>query len=52
LWINNQYKENDIPVFTLAVPQQSDAKGELINDGLMIDYYFENGKFRGEKQIL
>ena len=52
LWINQQNKENDFAIFTKAIPQQSDKKGNLINDGVMIDYYFKNGKFIEEKQIL
>ncbi len=49
---NRQNKENGTAIFTIAIPQQSDAAGALLKDGIMIDYYFKNGKFEAEKQIL
>lgn len=52
LWINEQNKDNDTAIFTKAIPQQSDAKGNLLNDGAMIDYFFRDGDFIKEKQIL
>ncbi len=39
-------------IFTLGYPQQTNADGALLNDGGIIDYYFENGSFRGESDIL
>jgi hypothetical protein len=54
-WINKQNKENDSsmsPIFTKAYPQQTDSEGELLNDGVMIDYYYEDGKFISEVQTL
>jgi hypothetical protein len=38
--------------FTLAFPQQSDSKGNLLKDGAMIDYIFKNGTFHESCQIL
>ena len=52
LWINQQNKENDTADFTKAIPQQSDEKGKLLKDGVMIDYYYKGGKFIEEKQML
>jgi hypothetical protein len=39
-------------IFTLGFPQQTNGDGELLNDGGIIDYYFENGSFRAEREIL
>jgi hypothetical protein len=39
-------------IFTLGFPQQTNADAALLNDGGIIDYYFENGSFRGEPDIL
>ena len=38
--------------FTLAFPQQSDSKGNLLKDGAMIDYIFKNGTFHETYQTL
>ena len=38
--------------FTLAYPQEFDAKGELGGDGAMAEYIFKNGKFDGTVEIL
>lgn len=51
LWINRQDTEDDA-VFTKAIPQQSDAEGNLLKDGVLIDYHYKDGKFLEEKQIL
>jgi hypothetical protein len=32
-------------IFTIGIPQQSDSKGELLNDGGMIEYLFKNNEF-------
>ena len=52
LWINRQDTGDDDAVFTKAIPQQSDAKGNLLKDGVLIDYHYKDGKFLEEKQIL
>ncbi|MGE5861273.1 MAG: hypothetical protein ACM34J_12005 [Ignavibacteria bacterium] len=39
-------------IFTLGFPQQTNGDGELMNDGGIIDYYFENGSFRADREIL
>jgi hypothetical protein len=39
------------PIFTLAWPQQSNAAGELLNDGGMVDYYFKAGQFAAEESL-
>ncbi|GEM_PF-2832011 len=36
------------PVFTIGIPQETDAGGGLLKDGGMIDYVFEGGGFREE----
>ncbi|MBI5578468.1 MAG: hypothetical protein HY895_04875 [Deltaproteobacteria bacterium] len=38
--------------FTLAYPQQTDTKGNLLNDGAMIDYLFKDGEFQESYQTL
>ncbi len=47
LWAYNKGKG-----FTLAYPQQSDSKSNLLNDGVMIDYNFKDGKFDETHQTL
>lgn len=39
------------PIFTLAWPQQSNASGELLNDGGTVDYYFKAGHFVAEESM-
>jgi hypothetical protein len=39
-------------IFSLGFPQQTNGDGELLNDGGIIDYYYENGTFRAEREIL
>jgi hypothetical protein len=38
--------------FTKAYPQQSDVNGNLLKDGAMIDYVYEDGKFKESYQTL
>ena len=38
--------------FTVAYPQQSDSEGNLLQDGVMIDYVFKDGEFQENYQIL
>jgi len=37
------------PIFRLAWPQQSNAAGELLNDGGTMDYSFKEGRFEAEE---
>lgn len=39
------------PIFTLAWPQQSNAAGELLNDGGTVDYYYKDGRFAAEESM-
>ena len=48
LWLSEN-QNADAPIFTLAWPQQSNAAGELLNDGGTIDYYFKAGRFEAEE---
>lgn len=52
LWLPQQKPEGRNLVFTLGIPQQAGEDGELLRDGLMIDYYFEEGRFVVERQQL
>lgn len=52
LWLPHQKAEGRNLVFTLGIPQQAGEDGELLRDGLMIDYYFEEGRFVAERQQL
>jgi hypothetical protein len=45
LWPNENRDQYPDTIFTIGIPQQSDANGNLLNDGGMIDYLFQNGKF-------
>lgn len=47
LWLVEK-KSPDSPIFRLAWPQQSNAAGELLNDGGTVDYYFKAGRFEAE----
>ena len=40
------------PVFEVKIPQESDSNGNLLNDGAIITYYFENGTFVRESEVL
>lgn len=40
------------PIFELQIPQESDINGNLIHDGAIITYYFENGTFLSESEVL
>ena len=40
------------PIFELQIPQESDINGNLMNDGAIITYYFENGTFLSESEVL
>jgi hypothetical protein len=35
----------DDQAFVMAIPQQSTASGELLNDGAMIEFHYAGGKF-------
>ena len=48
LWLSENQNPS-APIFTLAWPQQSNAAGELLNDGGTIDYYFKAGRFEAEE---
>ena len=50
LWLAEN-KSPGSPIFTLAWPQQSNASGELLNDGGTVDYYFKAGRFEGEESM-
>lgn len=53
LWPSEPETLSDSPVsfiFTLGFTQQTNADGEFLNDGGIIDYYFENGSFRSENE--
>ena len=50
LWLAEN-KRPGSPIFTLAWPQQSNASGELLNDGGTVDYYFKGGRFEGEESM-
>jgi hypothetical protein len=45
LWLNEKRSEYPDLIFTIGIPQQSDSKGELLNDGGMIEYFFKNNEF-------
>ena len=40
------------PVFEVKIPQESDSNGNPLNDGAIITYYFENGTFVRESEVL
>lgn len=48
LWLAEK-KSPDSPIFRLAWPQQSNAAGELLNDGGTVGYYFKEGRFEAEE---
>ncbi|MHB8150096.1 MAG: hypothetical protein ACYDIB_08035 [Desulfobulbia bacterium] len=48
LWFAEK-KSPGSPIFRLAWPQQSNAAGELLNDGGTVDYYFKAGRFEAEE---
>lgn len=48
LWLAEK-KSPGSPIFRLAWPQQSNAAGELLNDGGTVDYYFKAGRFEAEE---
>lgn len=55
LWLPSENiikNQTPVPVFTVAFPQQTDSQGELLRDGDIVDYYFENGVFRAEESPL
>jgi hypothetical protein len=52
LWLPHQKPEGRNLVFTLGIPQRAGEDGELLRDGLMINYYYEEGKFVAERQQL
>lgn len=55
LWLSKSNRKDSCSschIFTLAIPQQTDEKGELVNNGGMIDYYFEDGRFKAEMEAL
>ena len=48
LWLAAK-KSPGSPIFRLAWPQQSNAAGELLNDGGTVDYSFKEGRFEAEE---
>lgn len=46
------WPSNDGSGFTLAYPQQSDANGDLLIDGEMVEYIFSQGVFSESYQII
>jgi len=45
LWPNKDEKTQAVNIFTVATPQETNLKGELLSDGGLIDFHFENGEF-------
>jgi hypothetical protein len=55
LWLPQDDSKKDksySPAFIIAFPQQTDSQGELLRDGDIVNYYFENGVFRAEESPL
>ena len=45
LWPNHNEKTQAVNIFTVGFPQETDSEGELLSDGGLIDFHFENGEF-------
>lgn len=45
LWPNKNPATKAVNIFTVAISQETNAKGELLSDGGIIDYHFIDGEF-------